>query len=95
MLCLRHIKRPLMLLIRQLGDVSAFFLVMRVALDDQVMEGTSNPGEALDEAPVVAGEAQKAAWSMVVASFTAYTLGGDGVPQEVDLTSKKLALVQP
>ena len=54
-------KGPLMLLAAQLGDVSAFLLVMRVAFGDQVMMFTSNPGEALDEAPVVAGKAQKAA----------------------------------
>ena len=48
--CLQLIKRPLMLLAPQLGDVSAFLLVMRVALGDQVMEEISNLGEALDEA---------------------------------------------
>ena len=61
--CLQLFKRLLVLLVPQLGDVGPFLLLTCVALGDQVMEGTSNLREALDEASVVAGEAQKAAQS--------------------------------
>ena len=61
--CLQLFERLLVLLVPQLGDVGPFLLVTCVALGDQVMEGTSNLREALDEASVVAGEAQKAAQS--------------------------------
>ena len=97
--CLQLFKRLLVLLVPQLGDVGPFLLVTCVALGDQVMEGTSNLREALDEASVVAGEAQKAAQSSsgrrhrpVLHSFhlpglAADALSGDGVPQVVDLAS--------